>query len=751
MQLFHSRLFLRIIYRNREVYALKIITLAIAFACSTLIILFSLNEFGYDRFHHNADLTFRVLQRNVSESHSGNRLSNRVPELVFNAMLASDSITVARVKVMNDVNVNIQNKLFHNQKVHAVDSTIRDIFSFHVLDGALSKFNSERYNAFISSSLAKLYFGDNQVAGRKLKLYTLTKDTFECNIIAVYDDFPQNAHETFDLFISFDSASIQSLSFNPSDFGVYGRVINESRINFESSVYIPPTSSDLVYKFQPLPGIYFGPRVTGEDARHGDYYSVMILISITGLILFLALFSFINLTMLTLPHRSRELAIKKLAGTNQYSLFFMFARETFSIVGISLVLGVLILFFSAGLIKPMLPIDLFSMLFRSYLWLLFIVAFLFLMLGIAPLFMTFKFIRATPNRLLSTETITFPRLKRIVTFLQLGISIFLIAASVVIKRQVNYSLLKEPGRNYDQVVYMSYPSDLTNEGLINIRSGWKKYNPNIVDVIGTSQLPNSIGSKELNSDFYSISVDPFFGEFFSLNIVDGSWFKANDGDSIMVVNEKGGDLLGDNTKNVRGVVRDLSGEYNLPEKPIKIDISPYFNYNFLCIRILEVDIRRTVNYLSIFYDPSKPAKVSYLNKRFEEWINYQDQLNALSEILAVISAVLSCCAIYGLSVSLVRDKLKEIAVHKLFGAGSINITRLLVKEFMRQMFIAIAVFGPCTYIFINEFLRNFVYSTKLNWLDPVFPLGYCVIVIVVLCRLQVFNLSRADLSLALKR
>jgi putative ABC transport system permease protein len=139
-----------------------------------------------------------------------------------------------------------------------------------------------------------------------------------------------------------------------------------------------------------------------------------------------------------------------------------------------------------------------------------------------------------------------------------------------------------------------------------------------------------------------------------------------------------------------------------------------------------------------------------LNKSFNDWIVYQDQLNKLSEILAIISALLSCCAIYGLSVSLVRDKLKEIALHKLFGAGSVNITGLLVKEFSRQMLIAIVIFGPVTYIFIKEFLRTFVYSTKLNWLDPLLPIGYCGIVITLLCTLQAVNLNRNDLSGALK-
>lgn len=103
-----------------------------------------------------------------------------------------------------------------------------------------------------------------------------------------------------------------------------------------------------------------------------------------------------------------------------------------------------------------------------------------------------------------------------------------------------------------------------------------------------------------------------------------------------------------------------------------------------------------------------------------------------------------------MSLSLVRDKIKQIALHKLFGASIPTITRLLVKEFVKQMGIAILIFGPFTYIFLKEFLRNFVYSTPFEWTDPVYPLSYCALVILALCGFQAFSLNRTDLTGALK-
>ena len=79
----------------------------------------------------------------------------------------------------------------------------------------------------------------------------------------------------------------------------------------------------------------------------------------------------------------------------------------------------------------------------------------------------------------------------------------------------------------------------------------------------------------------------------------------------------------------------------------------------------------------------------YFNQHFEIWLTYQDHLNALSRILTIISVLLAGCAIYGLTVSLVRDKVKEIAVHHLFGA---SVRR---HSFAGAWIIEATVYGPC--------------------------------------------------------
>jgi len=122
----------------------------------------------------------------------------------------------------------------------------------------------------------------------------------------------------------------------------------------------PVTDSTHTYILQPVSEIYFGPRVVGENVRHGDWYCVIILSCISGLILLLAVTNFINLVSLTLPGRSKELAMRKVAGANRPPLLGLLAKESAYVVGTSLLIAFGILVALNGPAKEYFYIDLTS-------------------------------------------------------------------------------------------------------------------------------------------------------------------------------------------------------------------------------------------------------------------------------------------------------------------------------------------------------------------------------------------------------
>ncbi|HTE32010.1 MAG TPA: ABC transporter permease [Chryseolinea sp.] len=747
----HSRLFVRTLSRNGDVYLLKFVTLALAFATSILVILFSMHEFGYDTNYEDADHVFRMLARNTDKDYPGNRLSASIPKSVLKSVnnKFSDSIIVSRVKALNKVTVLSQsNQPVYDQIIYAADTTIDNIFSFEVADGSIHNFTqSHGAVAMLSSSTASQYFGDKPPVGKTIRLTTFG-DTLSVVVVAVFHDFPSNTHEDFDFFIRYDSSTIAALNFDPEQSSVYARLLS-GKITRPSLSGVKNGHTEFL--LQPIKEIYFGPRAIYEEARHGDMYSMVILICIVSLIFLLALCSFVNLSTITLPYRSKEIAVKKLAGITQRQLLVQFIYESLTLTSLSLFLGVTILIGASHYLGTMLGIDIIHMLVNTSAVFFGVIVVMVSGVVISPVFMVIRFIRATPTRLLSTDTITFPRFKRIITIVQFGVSIFLIVSSIVVRRQINYSLLKESGRNHDQVVYMACPVNISDSAIHKIRAGWPDKNPKLLDAMAISQLPGQLKSKDAGSDLFVLQVDWNFLDFFQFAMQDGRWFKPTDYDSATVVNQMALRKMPKLRPNVIGVIHDLSSSFNQPEQPVKIRLAQNSSYNWLCVRVLEVDIRRTVQWIEQrMHAKGSRGSAHFLNPHFESWLTYQDHLNALSGILTVISALLAGCAIYGLTVSLVRDKLKEIAVHHLFGARTSDVTRLLALGLLRQMFLALAFFGPLTFLLLTELLKTFAYSTKFSWTDPVYPVGYCLVVIIGLCAYQAFSLNRRDFASALK-
>ena len=129
---------------------------------------------------------------------------------------------------MQNINVLVGDQSFLDFKFYAADPDITNIFSFEIVDGSLEEFHAKEQTVILSSSMAIKYFGTNQSSGKHIKIYTLG-DTLLFTVAAVYKDYPQNSHEEFQSFIKFDSSSIQTLSFNPKEAGIYVKLLQGSK------------------------------------------------------------------------------------------------------------------------------------------------------------------------------------------------------------------------------------------------------------------------------------------------------------------------------------------------------------------------------------------------------------------------------------------------------------------------------------------------------------------------------------------
>jgi putative ABC transport system permease protein len=514
------------------------------------------------------------------------------------------------------------------------------------------------------------------------------------------------------------------------DLSVYATITTDLE-TAEAQLNRQYADSSFTYKLQPTREIYFGPRVIGENAHHGEVNCVLILTSISMLILVLAATNFVNLVSLTLPDRSKEIAIRKVAGANRPGLLALMAKETFIIVFISLLIGIGILIATPDDVTsisniPTAPV--------------FIVLLLVVVIAVAPLFPAWAFVKATPGRLLSTDTITFPRMKKAITFIQLGISISLIIASLVIDRQISRSLIKEPGKNHEQIVYTKWPQGMSRQYLNRLKNDWPRDNANIVDLTAVSHTPDNINSKPVGEDYYQLGVDYDFKDFFRLEMAECRWFGPMDYDSV-VVNEAASGA------NALGVVKDFSND-----KPVHFSINEDES-NFILIRVIEVDIRKTLNTIARSFSEisGRHTNISFLDHNYAETLAYEDRLNQFSSLLAIVSGIIACCSIYALSLSRMNDNVKQIAIRKTFGASDSQIVGRLSYQFLELMLASLFFFGPVTYFLLREWLRNFAYAAKFSWSDPLVSIGICLVIVGVTNVIMLMRINTNSLKDLLRR
>jgi putative ABC transport system permease protein len=493
--------------------------------------------------------------------------------------------------------------------------------------------------------------------------------------------------------------------------------------------------------------------VTGESVTHGDAYSIQVLIGITAVIFLLALANFIVLSMMTLPGRSKEFAIKKVAGATGGSLVMTLMVEYLLINLVSFLLAVALLALVFPWIESGIHIDLRTLVFRHYLMLIEMMLLVILANAVLPLTIAFRFTRPAPGKLLGADTLTFPVLKKWITTIQLGICFGLLISTFIIRKQVSRSLLKEPGRNHDQVVVVRYPRALTDTKYNSMKKEFQALHPNVVGIIAVSHLLGDIQHKALHAENFTLYADRDLASFFRLRVISGHWFTDYDPSINYLVNET---MQQRKIKIARGtqigVLENFNRRFNQPEKPVLITLGSSQEFNFILVRVYEVDIRKTIGFLSRYFGQfgSEYATVHFMDKRFDRWIRYEDQLSAISGLLVTVSVVITCLAAYSLSLSQARDKTKTIAIHKMFGATISHVALLLTRSMLSLQLLALTIFLPVTYLLMQEWLRHFVYAAHLEILDVLIAFGFDLAIIVLTCSAQASRLNRVRLTDAVK-
>jgi len=114
-------------------------------------------------------------------------------------------------------------------------------------------------------------------------------------------------------------------------------------------------------------------------------------------------------------------------------------------------------------------------------------------------------------------------------------------------------------------------------------------------------------------------------------------------------------------------------------------------------------------------NPKFPFAYQFSDEEYARLYKSEQVVSQLSNYFAVLAIFISCLGLFGLATFTASQRRKEIGVRKVLGATVTSITTLLSTEFIKLVFMAIAIATPIAYWAMSKWLESYVYKTNISW------------------------------------
>lgn len=746
--------------RNKSFLIVNIAGLVIGLTVATLLFLFAYNELSYDCWYKNSDNIVRLNSIMVTE---GNRqyypLTNRKAYTELKTKVAGVKSAVQLFYQWNTSEVISGTNHFQEIKTTYSEPELFEVFGFKLLEGDPNTALVGRSNVVISNELSKKIFGDKSPIGEPIKI-----GGHDFVVNGVLEDFPENTHMHFDIYISMTDFGIDDSNYRWTlesiNFFTYF-LLDENADRKSTIENLESEYNKLLVQFfesmgtfdvdceaMPVKDIYMNSKSNFELGNVGNKKTVIILIIIAILVLMLAITNFTNLFLVQGKNRSTEIGVRKVNGASRTDIANLFFAESFFVVFLATIMAIVISYFLLPIFSDMLDKTiestlLYSPLFISIMLLIVIAASM--LSGIYPAFILSK---SKPIDIMkkSGSSPSKRTFSHIVVIFQSIITIVLISFLLLINKQTRH--LHSIPLNCNIKNVMLY---LDNNTIYGKYDAYRNDLMNLPQVVQVCRTGNTIGdvfsvegfyeygdvpenSKVINNYNISSRMDDVLG----FELVEGSFFKEDDNGTLnnVVVNEqaakKAGLTLGKqivfhgNTTEVIGIVKDFI--YDAPGKPIEPIILNNFNGDNGKVNIKFEEslthkqcadlIKPVLNK----YDSEFVLSHIWLEDVYDKKLKTEDTLSTaifIGSLLAVIIAIMGLVAVHSFTIT---GRIKEIGVRKVSGSSTTQIILLLSKNVLIQTLIAGIISVPLAMFIGNKWLMSYSDKVSIDLMIIILPI-----------------------------
>jgi len=738
----------RNLWKSKGYTALNIFGLAIGITCAALIFLWVEDELSFDQSINDKELVYAVPTnqkydgewRTFFEATPGplaDVLKDEIPE-----------ISKAARKRNTDFLFSVGDNSINSPGSYA-DADLFEIFSLQFIAGHPENAFDNKNSIVITQEVATTLFGtDQNLIGKTLKVNKNSNYT----ITGVIENFPKNTTYAFSWIVPFENFTdgkewTQGYGSNFTD--TYVKLVpgaDFEKVNNQVKAVLPAKKDDnnteaILFSANDwhLRARFEGGNVVGGRIEYVHLFGFIALI-----ILIIASINFMNMATARSEKRASEVGVRKALGSDKRSLISQFMIEavlTSAIAGLtSMALILIALPYYNALIDKQLSIGWDNP--YHIIGLLGITLMLGIVAGIYPAFYLSSFKPVDVLKGIRTTSGSASIIRKGLVVGQFVISIVFIICTFMVYQQVQHVKNRSLGMVKENLIEIPVSGDMVKNFAIIDReltsSGFvKSIGLSNSQVLSAGNNSSSLAwqgmptSQELLVSYRFVTPD--FFKTTGMEILQGEGFKqteAQDSAKVLISESLAKLLPAENkigqtidwqgwTFTVQGVVKDyLYGDMYGTSDPV-LFYHQVEGARFLYVKpSAGVDISTAINQIEnvlTAQNPGFPFEYKFVDEDFDARFKSETLVGNLSQIFALLAVIISCLGLFGLSAYTAEQRKKEIGVRKVLGSSVTNIVKLLSKDFVKLVLIAVVIAIPVGYLLMENWLQDYAYRIDINY------------------------------------
>ncbi len=762
----------RNLLKNRGFSFINIIGLSIGIAACILISIYILHESSYDKHVANSENTYRITGHYINKGEA-------MPTIHFSANTALTILTdfeevekTGRLMAnelfwgagSNEIRFDGEDTQYYEEGFTYADQSIIDIMDVQMLYGEAKTALSDPNTMVISETMAHKYFKDQNPVGRSVYLNGNNDRPFKIN--GVMKDFKSNSHLEYDFLITLKDVEFgegEQTRWHQNNYFTYVVLKPEIHVSaFEKKMnnvlmnkYLTPAFKNAGYDIngdmfkiflQPLTAInLYSAHIDFESSSRNDIKIIWIFGIVALFILIIASINFVNLSTAKSANRAKEVGLRKVVGSTRTQLIGQFLAESILISAIAFIIGITLAALFMPLFRSMSGINLIIP-WSSFGFIPTILVASLIVGTLAGLYPSFYLSKFNPVNVLKGKLSSGSKsggLRGSLVVFQFTISIVLIVGTLIVNQQMNFILNSKIGFEKEQVVQI-YSTGTMGERVETFKEELKQL-PGISHVTISDYLPIE-GTKRNGNSFkngdgdntdeiigaQAWAIDEDYIETLGMKLVEGRNFVANRAsdeqaaiiNQAMVAKLKLDEPVGKrinrygNFYEVIGVVEDFN--FNT----MKEEVQPLVLFYAISPSITSVKINTTSDVSEVLtaieskwktFVPNMAFRYEFMDASFAKMYDSVSRMKSIFTTFAILAILIACLGLLALSAYMAEQRNKEMSIRKVLGASVQTIFKLLTKNFLALIIIALFVAIPIAYYVMQTWLQDYEYRIEIKW------------------------------------